>query len=153
MSDLSGFDATRRLAADPATASLPVLAVSASAWAEVRQQARDAGCLDFLPKPVKADVLFAKLQRFTGARFVSPAAEPEGPLPALTPDIGARRLAARIRDAAAIGSVAELDALAEELAAAGEAPGTLGRRIAALTATFDYDALLRLAASLEQVAP
>jgi CheY-like chemotaxis protein len=129
-----------------------VLAVSASAWAEVRQQARDAGCLDFLPKPVKADVLFAKLQRFTGARFVSLAAKTETPLPRLTPDIATRDLAARIRDAAAIGSVADLDALAEELSAAGETPGALGKRIAALTATFDYEALLRLAESLEQVA-
>jgi PAS domain S-box-containing protein len=152
MTDLSGFEATRQLVADQATASIPVLAVSASAWAEVRQQARDAGCLDFLPKPVKADVLFAKLQRFTGARFVSPAAKPEAPLPRLTPDIATRALAARIRDAAAIGSVADLDALAEELAAAGEAPGALGQRIAELTATFDYEALLRLAESLEQVA-
>ena len=151
MSDLSGFEATRRLAADQATASIPVLAVSASAWAEVRQQAREAGCLDFLPKPVKADVLFAKLQRFTGARFVSPAAKPETPLPRLTPDIPTRDLAARIRDAAAIGSVADLDALAEELSAAGAAPSALGQRIAALTATFDYEALLRLAESLEQV--
>jgi PAS domain S-box-containing protein len=147
MSDLSGFDATRRLAADAATTSIPVIAVSASAWAEVRQQAADAGCVEFLPKPVKADVLFAKLQRFTGAKFVSPAAEPESPLPAL-----AQRdhtLAARIRDAAAIGNVEALDAIAGELANGGDAPGSIGRRIATLTAAFDYDALLQLADSLE----
>jgi PAS domain S-box-containing protein len=153
MSDLSGFEATRRIVADESTTSIPVIAVSASAWAEVRQQARDAGCVDFLPKPVKADVLFAKLQRFTGARFVSPAAESDAPpLPALAPDLDVRQLAARIRDAAAIGSVADLDALAEQLSSAGAQPGTLGRRIASLTAAFDYDALLRLAASLDQQA-
>ena len=152
MTDLSGFEATRRLGADPATAAIPVLAVSASAWAEVRHQAREAGCLDFLPKPVKANVLFAKLQRYTGARFVSPVQDTDVPLPALTSDLAGRNLASRIRDAAAIGSVAELDALAEELVAEGEAPGALGQRIAALTATFDYEALLRLAASLDQVA-
>ena len=33
MADLSGFEATRRLAADEATAAMPVIAVSASAWA------------------------------------------------------------------------------------------------------------------------
>jgi CheY-like chemotaxis protein len=150
MSDLSGFEATRRLVADQATASIPVVAVSASA-AEVRQQAREAGCVDFLPKPVKANVLFGKLQRFTGARFVSPVATLDTPLPQLSPEIATRDLAARIREAAAIGSVADLDALAEELSAAGAAPGALGQRIAALTATFDYEALLRLASSLEQV--
>jgi PAS domain S-box-containing protein len=150
MSDLSGFEATRRIAADASTASIPVLAVSASAWAEVRQQARDAGCVDFIPKPVKADVLFAKLQRYTGVRFVTPAAHAEPALPALAPTIHSRDLAARIREAAAIGSVAELDTLAEQLSSSGEGGGALGRRIASLAAAFDYDALLRLAASLEQ---
>ncbi len=148
MGDLSGFEATRRIVAEPSTTSIPVIAVSASAWAEVRTQATDAGCVDFLPKPVKADVLFAKLQRFTGARFVSPASEPDAPLPSLR-EVG-DDIAARIREAAAIGNVEELDALAGRLSAAGDAPGSLGRRIAALTAAFDYDALLQLADSLEQ---
>ena len=134
--------------AEPSTSAIPVIAVSASAWEDVRAQATDAGCVDFLPKPVKADVLFAKLQRFTGARFVSPASEPDAPLPSLR-EVGGD-IAARIREAAAIGNVEELDALAGRLSAAGDAPGSLGRRIAALTAAFDYDALLRLADSLEQ---
>ena len=81
MGDLNGFEATRRLGADESTAAIPVIAVSASAWGEMRQAARDAGCVDFLPKPVKADVLFAKLQRYTGVRFVSPVGEPETTLP------------------------------------------------------------------------
>ena len=152
MSDLSGFEATRRITADESTTSIPVIAVSASAWAEVRQQAGDAGCVDFLPKPVKADVLFARLQRYTGARFVSPAIDSEAQTPPLSGDIDVRGLAARIREAAAIGSVADLDALAEQLSSAGDQPGSLGRRIASLTAAFDYDALLRLAASLDQQA-
>jgi hypothetical protein len=93
---------------------------------------------------------FAKLQRFTGARFVSPVTDSDLPLPPLSSDIAARDLAARIREAAAIGSVADLDALAEQLSSAGAGPGTLGHRIASLAAAFDYDALLRLAASLDQ---
>jgi PAS domain S-box-containing protein len=153
MDDLNGFEATRRLGTDEATAAIPVIAVSASAWGEVRQAARDAGCVDFLSKPVKADVLFAKLQRHTGARFVSPAAEPDAPIPIGCPlgdDVRMRDLAARLREAATIGSVADLDAIAEQLSTAGNGPDTLGRHIAALTAAFDYDALLRLAASLDQ---
>jgi PAS domain S-box-containing protein len=156
MSDLSGFEATRRLGTDEATAAIPVIAVSASAWGEVRQAAREAGCVDFLPKPVKADLLFARLQRYTGVRFVSPVGDtdvalaPLDPMGALNNQESVRHLAARIREAAAIGSVADLDTIASELATAGDAPGTLGRRIAALTAAFDYDALLRLATSLDQ---
>ncbi len=150
MGDLNGFEATRQLGADEATAAIPVIAVSASAWDEVREAAREAGCVDFLPKPVRADVLFAKLQRYTGTRFVSPPGEKDAAIPLLGDDVSIRGLAARIREAAAIGSVADLDAIAEQLSSEGESPGTLGRRIAALTAAFDYDALLRLAASLEQ---
>ncbi len=150
MADLNGFEATRQLGADEATAAIPVIAVSASAWDEVRQAAREAGCVDFLPKPVRADVLFAKLQRYTGTRFVSPSEETDVAILPLGDDVSVRGLAARIREAAAIGSVADLDAIAEQLSSEGESPGTLGRRIAALTAAFDYDALLRLAASLEQ---
>ncbi len=150
MADLNGFEATRQLSADEATAAIPVIAVSASAWDEVREAAREAGCVDFLPKPVRADVLFAKLQRYTGSRFVSPSGEKDAAIPPLGDDVSVRGLAARIREAAAIGSVADLDAIAEQLSSEGESPGTLGRRIATLTAAFDYDALLRLAASLEQ---
>ena len=152
MADLNGFEATRRLGADEATAAIPVMAVSASAWDEVRQAARDAGCVDFLPKPVRADVLFARLQRYTGVRFVSPAADPDAGL-ALEPlagDAGVRDLASRIREAAAIGSVADLDAIAADCRPVATRPARSADRIAALTAAFDYDALLRLAASLDQ---
>jgi signal transduction histidine kinase/ActR/RegA family two-component response regulator len=152
MADLSGFEATRRLAADEATAAMPVIAVSASAWGEVRQSARDAGCVDFLPKPVRAEVLFAKLQRYTGVRFVTPAGESEAPATSfgsLGEDDKVRALALRLREAAAIGSVADLDAITDELAKGGDAHGALGRRVAALTAAFDFDALLRLAESLD----
>ena len=152
MADLSGFEATRRLAADEATAAMPVIAVSASAWGEVRQSAREAGCVDFLPKPVRAEVLFAKLQRYTGVRFVTPAGESEAPAPSygsLGEDDKVRALALRLREAAAIGSVADLDAITDELAKGGDAHGALGRRVAALTAAFDFDALLRLAESLD----
>jgi PAS domain S-box-containing protein len=149
MSDLDGFEATRRLRADPMTSAIPVLAVSASAWEEVREAARNAGAVDFVPKPVQADVLFAKLQRHAGARFVGPAAvRPESPI---TPPetIEARAVAARIRDAAAIGNVADLDALATQLSGEDAQDRGLGRRIATLTASFDYDALMQLADALE----
>jgi PAS domain S-box-containing protein len=154
MDDLSGYEATRRLALEPATASIPVIAVSASAWAEVRESAKEAGCVDFLAKPVKADVLFAKLQRYTGVRFVSPAEEPA---PALTdlsidPRVATRELAAKIRGAASIGNVPDLEALAEHLSSGDEASAVIGRHISTLAATFDYDALLRLAATLDEQA-
>ena len=154
MDDLSGYEATRRLALEPATASIPVIAVSASAWAEVRESAKEAGCVDFVPKPVKAEVLFAKLQRYTGVRFVSPAEEPAPAIMEMPSKLAlsaqARELATRIREAATIGNVEALDALAEQLSSGNEESGVLGRHISTLAAAFDYDALLRLAATLEE---
>src|SRR5262249_27228173 len=44
MDDLDGFEATRRIARDPATAAIPVVAVTASALGNSSQRAREAGC-------------------------------------------------------------------------------------------------------------
>ena len=79
MPDLDGFEATRRIHAHAATAQLPVLAVTASAFGDVREAARQAGCIDFVPKPIRADVLFSKLRQHLGVEFVpARAAAPAG---------------------------------------------------------------------------
>ena len=94
MADLNGFEATRRLAGDEATAAIPVIAVSASAWDEVRDAAREAGCVDFLPKPVRADVLFARLQRYTARALRQPDRRRRNGTATTDPDRSRRRRAA-----------------------------------------------------------
>jgi CheY-like chemotaxis protein len=47
---LDGIEATRRLKADPATAAIPVMALTAYVFTG-RKSARDAGCDAFVPKP------------------------------------------------------------------------------------------------------
>ena len=59
---LDGFTATTRLRDDPAMADVPVLALSANGNAATSQQAKDAGCDAFLPKPVLPDELLAHLR-------------------------------------------------------------------------------------------
>ncbi len=105
MADLDGFSATRQLIADEATADIPVIAVTASAFGDTRQAAEDAGCADYLPKPVQAEALFGALQRHLGLEFVSGA--PEGPAPAVTLGVAPRHaaLAGRLREAVAIGAI------------------------------------------------
>jgi len=49
---LDGLGAARRLAADPRTQALPVIALSAAVLESERQQALAAGMVDFVPKPV-----------------------------------------------------------------------------------------------------
>ena len=61
---LDGWEATRRIKADPATARFPVIALTAHAMSGEEDKARAAGCDDFLTKPIDEDLLFAKLRRW-----------------------------------------------------------------------------------------
>jgi CheY-like chemotaxis protein len=59
---LDGFEATRRLKADPALRDVPVLAMSAQALPEERDRALDAGCAAHLGKPVDVERLAAQVR-------------------------------------------------------------------------------------------
>ncbi|MDB4943308.1 MAG: sensory box histidine kinase/response regulator [Labilithrix sp.] len=65
---LNGWDATRRLKADPALRHIPVIAVSAHAGTEERARAKDAGCIDYVTKPIDRDELIGIIRKFLGAR-------------------------------------------------------------------------------------
>lgn len=58
---MDGWEATRRLRVDPATAGLPILALSAHAAAADRDSALAAGCDDFDTKPVELERLLGKI--------------------------------------------------------------------------------------------
>ena len=61
---IDGWEATRRIKADPATAGIPVIAITANAMSGDADKARAAGCDDFMTKPVDEDLLFAKLHHW-----------------------------------------------------------------------------------------
>jgi len=63
---IDGWEATRRIKADTATAAIPVIAVTAHAMSGDEEKARAAGCDDFMTKPIDEDLLFAKLRRWLG---------------------------------------------------------------------------------------
>jgi two-component system cell cycle response regulator DivK len=65
---VDGWEATRRLKADPATRAIPIIALSAHALAGVRERALAAGCDEFETKPVVFDRLLEKLERLLGER-------------------------------------------------------------------------------------
>ncbi len=69
MDRLDGFEVARRLRAGPGGADARIIAVSASVYDDHRQQAIDAGCDDFLPKPFREDQLLAVLGRVLGLQW------------------------------------------------------------------------------------
>ena len=60
---IDGWEATRRLKADPATEHIPVIALTAHALAADRERALEVGCDDYLPKPVEPREVGAAIAR------------------------------------------------------------------------------------------
>ena len=63
MPGLDGFEVTRHLKANPATANIPIVAVSAMARPDDRETALAAGCDEFVRKPFELDDLEAVIVR------------------------------------------------------------------------------------------
>jgi CheY-like chemotaxis protein len=59
---LDGWDATKQIKAEPATAHIPVIALTAHAMESDRQKALAAGCDDFDTKPVELNRLLLKIE-------------------------------------------------------------------------------------------
>jgi CheY-like chemotaxis protein len=68
MRDMDGWEATRRLKADPRTASILILVVSGHALDRAERQARQQGADDFLTKPCLPEDLSAKIAAMLAAR-------------------------------------------------------------------------------------
>jgi CheY-like chemotaxis protein len=64
MPGLDGFQVTRHLKSDPATAGIPIVAVSAMARPDDRETALAAGCDDFVRKPFELDDLEAVIRGY-----------------------------------------------------------------------------------------
>jgi CheY-like chemotaxis protein len=69
---LDGLEATRRLRADPHTATLPIIAVTALAMPEDRRNCLEAGANAYLPKPINIHELSRLIARFTSAPRTAP---------------------------------------------------------------------------------
>ena len=61
---IDGWEATRRIKADPALKHIPVIALTAHAMSDDRAKAIEAGCDEYDTKPVELERLLSKIEAF-----------------------------------------------------------------------------------------
>ena len=61
---MDGYEATRRIKADPNTKAIPIIVVTSYALSGDESKARDAGCDAYVTKPYSPRALLAKIREF-----------------------------------------------------------------------------------------
>ncbi len=64
MPGLNGYEATRRIKANPALQHISIIVVTSYAMSGDEEKAREAGCDAYLSKPVNARALLAKVRQY-----------------------------------------------------------------------------------------
>jgi two-component system, cell cycle response regulator DivK len=62
--EMDGYEATRRIKADPALAAIPILAVTSYALSGDEDKARAAGCDGYVTKPFSPRALLSKVREY-----------------------------------------------------------------------------------------
>jgi signal transduction histidine kinase/CheY-like chemotaxis protein len=76
---LDGNETTRRIRQMPAWASIPIVAVTASASAEDERKSRDAGANAFLAKPIDHDLLLRTVGSLLSLKWITEQPAPAAP--------------------------------------------------------------------------
>jgi PAS domain S-box-containing protein len=147
---MDGYEATRRIKSAPDLKNTRVLALTASAFEEDRQQILAAGVDGYLSKPFRQEDLFENLGRLTGAAYrcqedgarEQPPGRGEGlgGLGRIVADLPVN-LVHRVRNAVERADMELLEDLIGQLAA--DHP-VLARRTREMAARYEYDALSEL---------
>lgn len=67
--EMDGWSATRQIKSNPATKNIPVVALTAHALVSDRKRALDAGCDDYIIKPIDMAELIRIVERILNGRF------------------------------------------------------------------------------------
>jgi CheY-like chemotaxis protein len=61
---IDGWEATRRIKMNASLKSIPIIAITAHTMPQDEEKTRDAGCDDYITKPIDEVLLFEKLRQF-----------------------------------------------------------------------------------------
>lgn len=159
MPRMNGLDATRKIKQDPELANTVVIAVSASVFPDSQQSIFDAGCDDFIGKPVRSAELFQKVDRHLRVFLTSESAELSASTSGgadectKTPPLEKVKEADRkLRAAAEVGNVTLLTELLDELSELYDGTSAYVDEIRRLMRSFDFDGILNLVQSTHATA-
>ena len=68
---VDGWEATRRIKADPALGQTPIIALTAHAMDGDEARARESGCDGYITKPIDEQLLLTKIDAFLGGETVA----------------------------------------------------------------------------------
>ena len=78
---IDGWEASQRIKADPATAKIPIIALTAHAMVSDREKALKAGCNDYDTKPVDLPRLLGKIEALLNRPPSTPPTAPAASAP------------------------------------------------------------------------
>ncbi len=76
MPEMDGFEACRRIRANPSLSRLPLIAMTAHAISDVAERCQNVGLNDYITKPVEPGILFGTVSKWAESSRVASAAGP-----------------------------------------------------------------------------
>ncbi len=146
---MTGFEMAQQVRLLPNFQTVPIIASSASVFNFDRQQSHDAGCNDFLPKPVQSEELFEQLQRHLHLTWIyeeEVVAHPADP-PIQASTIPTSEELADLYAAALIGDIKAIKQAALKLQLLDPTYQTFSEQILQLADEMDEEAILKQAQS------
>ena len=149
---INGLEMTAQLRRLPAFKKVVIIASSASVFSFDRQQSQQAGCNDFLPKPVQASELLHQLQHHLGLEWIyqpTDAVYPDSSSPGFSTTKAEMKIPpaaelAVLYQVAKAGYVAGIEAEANRIMQLDSSYAVFVGRVLELAAQFEDEAIVKL---------
>ena len=143
---MNGLEMTKRLRRLPECQNTLVIASSASVFEIDRQKSREAGCNDFLPKPIQSEELLEKIQSCLGVVWITESTNNSTPTPETTEPLIVPPLSELVNlyQAAQIGDIEGIEAEATRLRQLHPQYLTFANKLLQLAQEFEEQKILKL---------